>query len=167
MSPVFLKKYNCNLIRLSLAKPVYYCENNPNIIVKTFRKEQQESMNNEFKIHKLAEKLVPCPKIIDYYIEDEVGYYLMERINGESINDFYGDNPKDVPKEIWKQIHSIINKLYYNDIHYLDITSYNFIIEKNTEKIYIIDFGDAKVVKINWFLKDFIDGENSWNPDFA
>ena len=148
MSPVFLKKY-------------------PNIIVKTFRKEQQESMNNEFKIHKIAEKLVPCPKIIDYYIEDDMGYYLMERINGESINDCYGDNPKDVPKEIWKQVHNIINKLYYNDIHYLDITSYNFIIEKNTEKIYIIDFGDAKVVKINWFLKDFIDGENSWNPDFA
>ena len=167
MSPVFLKKYNCNLIRLSLAKPVFYCEDNPNIIVKIFTKEQKKSMDNEIKIHKIAEKLVPCPKIIDNYIEDDIGYFLMERINGESIYDYYGDNPKDIPKEIWKQVHSIINKLYYNDIHYLDITSYNFIIEKNTDKVYIIDFGDAKEIKVNWFLKDFIDGDNSWNPDFA
>ena len=108
MSSVFLKKYNCNLIRLSLAKPVFYCEDNPNIIVKIFTKEQKKSMDNEIKIHKIAEKLVPCPKIIDHYIEDDIGYFLMERINGESIYDYYGDNPKDIPKEIWKNKNKLI-----------------------------------------------------------
>jgi len=161
MTHVFLKKYNCNLVPLSSKKPVYYREDNPNIIVKTF------ITDNEVKIHKKAENLVPCPKIIDHFIEDDIGYFLMEKINGETIYDVYGDDSKNVPKEVWKQIYSIISKLYYNDIHYLDITPYNFIIEKNTEKVFIIDFGDAKEVKINWFLKDFIDGEKSWNSDFA
>ena len=29
-------------------------------------------MDNEIKIHKIAEKLVPCPKIIDNYIEEYI-----------------------------------------------------------------------------------------------
>lgn len=167
MSSVFLKKYNCNLIPFSSKKPVYYREDNPNIIVKTFTKEQIKSMDNEIKLHKMAEKLVACPKIIDHYIEDDIGYFLMERINGDSVYDCYGDDPNKVPGKVWAQIDSIIRKLFNNNIHYIDITSYNFIIEKNTEKIFIIDFGDAYECKINWFLMDFIEGEISWNPDFA
>jgi serine/threonine-protein kinase RIO1 len=51
-------------------------------------------------------------------------------------------------------------------IEYPDITPYNFIKVKN--KIYIIDFGDAKYrdKETNWFLTEFMDGENSWNPDY-
>jgi hypothetical protein len=33
-------------------------------------------------------------------------------------------------------------------------------------KVFVIDFGDAKFVEVNWFLKDFMDGEKAWNPDF-
>jgi len=75
---------------------------------------------------------------------------------------------KKIPSSYWKQIHQIIHNLYYNDIHYLDITAYNFMLvkENNKDKIFIVDFGDARDIKINWFLKDFIDGLNEWNPDF-
>ena len=73
---------------------------------------------------------------------------------------------KDVPEKIWKEIYKIISKLYYHDIHYVDISPFNFMVDKN-DKVYIIDFGDAYECKVNWFLKDFIDGEKSWNSDFA
>ena len=26
---------------------------------------------------------------------------------------------------------------------------------------------ESTSIKVNWFLKDFIDGHNGWNPDFA
>ena len=39
-------------------------------------------------------------------------------------------------------------------------------VELETSDIKIIDFGHAKQIKINWFLKDFLNGEFSWNPDF-
>jgi serine/threonine protein kinase len=160
-------KYESNLIPLSTKKPIYYIENKPDIFVKTFKIQDINKMDNEFRIHTLASEIVNCPKLIDCYEEDNIGYLLMKRIDGQSLAELYGTEPEDIPKNIWKEIHIIISKLYYKDIHYVDITSYNFIIEKETKKLFIIDFGDAYKMKINWFLKDFLDGENSWNSDFA
>jgi hypothetical protein len=34
------------------------------------------------------------------------------------------------------------------------------------KKSNIIDFGHTYECKINWFLKDFLDGCKNWNPDF-
>jgi hypothetical protein len=43
--------------------------------------------------------------------------------------------------------------------------------EDTEGKIWIIDFGHAYYTdpskKVNWFLKEFLDGEFGWNPDFA
>jgi RIO-like serine/threonine protein kinase len=160
-------KYNSNLIPLSTKKPIYYIENKPDFFVKTFKIQDIKKMDNEFRIHSSASAIVNCPKLIDCYEEDYVGYFVMQRIDGKSLAELYGTEPKNIPKNIWKEIHQIISKLYYKDIHYVDITPYNFMIEKNTDKLYIIDFGDAYIMKVNWFLKDFLDGENSWNSDFA
>ena len=160
-------KYKSNLVPLSTKKPIYYIENKPDVFVKTFKIQDIKKMDNEFRIQTLASSVVNCPKLIDCYEEDYVGYFLMQRIDGKSLAELYGTEPEDIPKNIWKEIHSIISKLYYKDIHYVDITPYNFIIENETKKLYIIDFGDAYMMKVNWFLKDFLDGENSWNSDFA
>ena len=166
MSSIYLNKYNSNLIPLSQKKPIYYIENKPDIFVKTYTIDRFTEMFNESNIHMCANKYVACPKIIDCFLENDNGYILMERINGKSLAELYGNDPKNIPKNIWKEIHSIIYKLYYKDIHYVDITPYNFIIKNNTNKLFIIDFGDAYISKTNWFLKDFIDGENYWNSDF-
>jgi tRNA A-37 threonylcarbamoyl transferase component Bud32 len=122
-------------------------------------------MKKELDLHLEAQMFVPCPKIVDNFVEEGKGYIAMTRIQGESIYSIYGDDPKKLPKPIWKQIHSIVAKLYYKDIHYVDITPFNFIVDPN-EVVHILDFGDAYKMKVNWFLKDFLDGEISWNPDF-
>ena len=166
MSSIYLNKYNSNLIPLSQKKPIYYIENKPDIFVKRYTTDRFPEMFNEFDIHLGAYKHVTCPKIIDCFTENNNGYILLERIDGKSLAELYGNDPKNIPKHIWKEIHSIIYKLYYKDIHYVDITPYNFIIENNTNKLFIIDFGDAYISNTNWFLKDFLDGENSWNSDF-
>ncbi len=91
----------------------------------------------------------------------------MERIDAECLANVYGDDPSNIPKWIWNDIRNIVETLYTEEgIEYIDITGYNFI-EKNG-RICIIDFGDAKYTdgNINWFLKEFLDGENSWNPDY-
>ena len=166
MSSIYLDKYKTNLIPLSNKKPIYLLENNSNIFVKKYSVEKIKEMVNEFKIHNIASDFIPCPKLIDCFEENNNGYILMERIKGKSLAELYGNDSKSIPISIWKEIRSIIQKLYYKDIHYVDITSYNFIIENNTNKLFIIDFGDAYMMKVNWFLKDFLDGENSWNSDF-
>jgi tRNA A-37 threonylcarbamoyl transferase component Bud32 len=166
METLFIKKYGFELFKLYQEKNIY---RNKNYFAKVFSRDQFDAAENEHKIHQKAIELkIPCPKIIDFFVENGKYILIMELLNGKSLADIYGDDPKKIPSSYWKQIHQIIHNLYYNDIHYLDITSYNFMLvkENNKDKIFIIDFGDARNIKINWFLKDFMDGLNEWNPDF-
>jgi len=91
----------------------------------------------------------------------------MDDLGAPCLADAYGK--RKIPKRIWKQIYKILDTLLKKEkIEYVDITPYNFI-EKD-KKIYIIDFGDAKIYEdgeLNWFLKQFLDGDCGWNPDFA
>ena len=101
----------------------------------------------------------------------------MDEIKGHCLADIYTDDPKKVPDWIWAEIHRILSVLFECDgIEYIDITAYNFILEEGSDKIWIIDFGDAYYSKagqtddkkpVNWFLREVLDGEKSWNPDFA
>jgi hypothetical protein len=153
---------NKELIPLSKTKPIYTIKDDESVIVKV---SEGNELLAESEIQKKAYKIVSCPEVKSFFTHEGKNYLIMERILGKTIYEIYGDNEKNVPKKIWQQIREIITKLYYEDIHYLDISPYNFILDKN-DKVYIIDFGDACIVKVNWFLKDFLDGENSWNSDF-
>lgn len=159
---VSLKNYG-PLVPLS-TKPIFYVEQKPSILVKAFK--DIAKMEDEVGLHERACPLVRCPKLVDCFIEDGVGYILMERIDGKSLHELYGDKASNIPADVWKAIHSIVYKLYCSDIHYVDITPYNFMIETSSQNLYVIDFGDAYLCKINWFLKEFLDGENTWNSDF-
>jgi serine/threonine-protein kinase RIO1 len=92
----------------------------------------------------------------------------MEDLNAPCLADVYGEDPEDIPAWIWEQIRMMVRTLIDEEgIEYPDITPYNFIEKDN--KVYMIDFGDAKYLEYNnisWFVQEFIDGENSWNPDY-
>lgn len=98
----------------------------------------------------------------------------MERIEGFCLADIYTDDPSKVPDWIWNEIHRILAILFEREgIEYIDITSYNFVQEKDTNKIWIIDFGHAYYTTSkdgkpkNWFLQEALDGSKNWNIDFA
>lgn len=158
---MFLPIYNKELTKVSDKKPIYVINEEPDILVKI---STNSKLFQEKELQEKAYKIVSCPKVISYFEHDSKNYLLMEKLEGKSIYELYGSESNKVPENIWKQIHNIISKLYYEDIHYVDISPYNFIV--NNDKVYIIDFGDAYECKVNWFLKDFLDGEKSWNPDF-
>jgi hypothetical protein len=69
MSNIFIKKYNMELFPLSENKEIYVTLDH-NYFVKFFKINQEHEANNEVMIHKKASKLVPCPKIFDYFVED-------------------------------------------------------------------------------------------------
>jgi predicted Ser/Thr protein kinase len=98
----------------------------------------------------------------------------MDEIKGSCLADIYTDDPAKVPDWIWEEIHRILAVLFEREgIEYVDITSYNFMLENDTQKVWIIDFGHAYYTTTqdkkatNWFLREVLDGEKSWNPDFA
>lgn len=152
-------------VPFSSKKQVYSKQDAPDVVVKTYT--NREKMDKEHLLHLKAQECVPTAKLRNVVHEGEGGYICMERIKGNTIYELYGDQPKDVPSSIWKQIHSIVAILFSNDIHYIDITPYNFMVEESTGKVYVIDFGDAYICRVNWFLKEFLEGERSWNIDFA
>ena len=165
----FLPKTFQELVSLSKKKLIYSVKNDPTLFVKIVELENIDthiSVLNEIKLQQMASKLGISPKIIDYYIKDNIMYIIMEKVNGKTIYDIYGELPDDVPDNIYTEIHNKLIDLLSIGIEYHDISPYNFIVESESNAIKIIDFGHAKLIKLNWFLKDFLNGEYTWNPDF-
>ena len=121
----------------------------------------------EIELQVIASQYGFCPKIISSNIVDNKCIIEMDYINEECLADKYGDDPIDIPTWIWDEIRTMVQTLYEHEgIEYVDITPYNFIEKYN--RIYMIDFGDARYKNgdIDWFLDEFIAGENYWNPDY-
>jgi RIO-like serine/threonine protein kinase len=125
----------------------------------------------EIELQEIAAKYGFAPRI--HHADGDV--VQMEAIKGQTLADLYTDDPTLVPEWIWDEIFRILTLLYECEgIEYVDITSYNFIVDE-FGKIWIIDFGHAyytpkeKPTKepTNWFLKDVLNGLREWNPDFA
>jgi tRNA A-37 threonylcarbamoyl transferase component Bud32 len=124
-----------------------------------------DTIQNEAELQRVAAMYDYSPKVFEV-TNTEI---YMEDLLAPCLADQYGDEPGDIPDWIWDSIRTIVTALYnFEDIEYVDITPYNFI--EKEDKIYIIDFGHARYRStkrpMNWFLQEFLDGENSWNPDF-
>lgn len=123
----------------------------------------------EVELQGVAAKYGFSPNILDVDYCDNVCNIIMEDIEAECLANTYGDDPEDVPGWIWDQTRIMVTTLYEHEgIEYTDITPYNFIEKDN--RIYMIDFGDARYTNnetpTDWFLTEFINGENNWNPDY-
>ena len=130
---------------------------------------KQNVSNNEYTIYNkiFNSNIVNTPQIYKY--DSNSKKLIMLRIPEMSISDMYGEKFSNIPKEITDEIRKIIKTLYDNDIEYPDITGYNFI--EYQGKIWIIDFEHASYnydkKTYNPFILEFINGRESWNPDFA
>lgn len=124
---------------------------------------------NEVELQTIAARHGFSPKILSTSTHDDMCLIFMENLETECLANVYGEDPDDIPKWIWDRIRFMVKTLLEEEgIEYPDITPYNFI-EKNN-RLYMIDFGDAKYIDdndtISWFVQEFIDGENYWNPDY-
>jgi tRNA A-37 threonylcarbamoyl transferase component Bud32 len=126
----------------------------------------------EIEFQNIAASYGFAPNILEYTKYPDRYEIVMELIDAPCLAAEYSDDPKKIPQRIWEEIYTILVTLYEREgIEYIDFTGYNFI-EKGG-KVYIIDFGDARYAATdkgeacNWFLADFLQGEYTWNPDFA
>jgi len=158
-----------NLSCVKIHKSLYFINQYPDLIMK---KTNQKELNLHYKALDILQNIY-VPKIAFTMSIDETVYIVMEKIKGMSVADMYGENPLDIPVNIFEQIRNILHTLKNHKLDYIDITGYNFIVDED-HKIHIIDFEhsiDRNIDKnINdgksWFLNEFLDGNNDWNPDF-
>lgn len=121
----------------------------------------------EPELQMVGAELGISPKVYNVVKHSDHWILEMEELDGTTLAEEYGENPEDIPKWIWEEIRFALILLFENNIQYRDITPYNFMLVD--EKIFVIDFGDAYYhddTEVNWFLQEFFDGENSWNPDY-
>ena len=91
----------------------------------------------EVEIQKIASELEISPKIFFYGF----GICIMERIYGKTL-DKCSQNELDLCKEY---ILSNLNKLIENKIFHNDLHLQNIMLDKSN-KVWIIDFGDANII---------------------
>jgi tRNA A-37 threonylcarbamoyl transferase component Bud32 len=110
---------------------------------------------------------IHIPKILTY---DPIKKILtMQKIHGDNLSNIYGENIETVPIKLIQIIRQLLDLLNQYLIDYIDITGYNFMLDKN-ENLWILDFEHAKCRNendmTNPFLLEFINGKLLWNPEF-
>jgi tRNA A-37 threonylcarbamoyl transferase component Bud32 len=123
--------------------------------------------SNEPELQEVGARLGISPKVYNVIKNCDHWILEMEELDGTTLAEEYGEDPEDIPDWIWEEIRFALILLFEENIQYRDITPYNFM--RVDEKIFVIDFGDAYYhddSEVNWFLQEFFDGENSWNPDY-
>lgn len=132
----------------------------------------RENVERESDIQDVSAAMGFSPYTISKtHISNDTWLLEMDKVPGKSLYEIYGDEPSNIPNNVWTQIRYIVRQLYYKEgIVYVDITPYNFMMDED-ENVLIIDFGDAYYEEEgqirNWFHQEFLDDcINSWNPDF-
>jgi TP53 regulating kinase-like protein len=97
---------------------------------------------HEAKIISEVRKLGISTPII-YYLDIPNATIYMEFIEGLRVKERLIANPTD-HVELFNKIGRMIGILHKNDIIHGDLTTSNMIIQENTDKIYLIDFGLAE-----------------------
>ena len=107
------------------------------------------------------------PKIISYDKKSKV--LIMQTIHGDNLSNIYGEDIKEVPIKFIKIIRKFLYVLHQYMVEYIDITGYNFMLDKQ-KHLWIIDFEHATTRRPtdipNPFLQEFMNGKLSWNPEF-
>jgi serine/threonine protein kinase len=113
------------------------------------------------ELHQKMADLLPIPKILDYFMEDENGYLVMEYIKGKTLYEHIMtinhsgttwtqmSNPNQIRLiDYLLEIIRIINIFHENGYIHRDITTQNFIINEKG-KLYLIDIELAYSLKEN------------------
>jgi serine/threonine protein kinase len=146
------------LTPLSSFKPIFIIEEDPTIFGKG------DMMEEEIIMQHMAAKCNLAPPIYSKVSYNGMDVHLMYRIPGMSLADFYGEDA--VPSPAWEEVRCILQCLWNAGIEYRDITPYNFMIEPESGKIWVVDFGDARRVPVNPALQKVLGGANVWNAEY-
>ncbi|MEO1431461.1 MAG: protein kinase [Cyanobacteria bacterium J06633_8] len=106
------------------------------------------------------------PKLLDYLIQEEHQYLVLEYIDGHDLSQVLKEKGKFKEQQIWELLNSLLPVLEYihtqNVIH-RDIKPQNIILGKDG-KLYLVDFGAAKLVTGTAILQT---GTSIGTPEFV
>ena len=117
-------------------------------------------------VYSLKIRGLNVPKPVHY--NKKTKQLVMAKIHGMNISDMYGDDIANVPDKVFQKLRRIMKQLRQHEILYPDFTGYNFILDNNQERIWVIDFGHASFCTEidDPFVLSICEGEKHWNSEF-
>ena len=86
------------------------------------------------------------PKFYGIVVEDKVLSLVFEYINGKTLDDFRTTDISDEERvKIIRELASVLEYIHSNKFIHRDLKPENLMFDKKTQKLYLIDFGIAKV----------------------
>ena len=85
-------------------------------------------------------------KILDWFERQESFYIVMEKFKGQDLFDFISEKgalSENLARQLFRQILSTVLMCHYNGVLHRDIKDENILIDANTHKIKLIDFGSG------------------------
>merc|ERR1712126_465557 len=104
-------------------------------------------------------------RIIDYFDMQDTFYIVMERFNSKDLFDFIterGPLPEPLAKDIFKQVVNTVTCCHKKGVVHRDIKDENILIDLNTLKIKLIDFGSGAFME-NKMYREF-QGTRVYSP---
>ncbi|MFP4496697.1 MAG: protein kinase domain-containing protein [Vulcanimicrobiota bacterium] len=118
------------------------------MIINSDNPEQQKIFENWF----FREARILCklrhpniPVVIDFFTEESKFYMVMDYIKGRNLAEEPLPRPASWVKQFALIALGILSYLHNNSVIHRDIKTNHFIIEENTEKIFLVDFGTARI----------------------
>jgi len=95
-------------------------------------------------------------KLLDYFDTADSFYVVMERFNSKDLFDFIteqGPLPENLAKDLFMQLVDTVNECHEKGVVHRDIKDENILIDINTFKIKLIDFGSGASLKEGLYHK--------------
>lgn len=114
------------------------------IDLKNYGENGEDVFENEVKIHYKLSKKGISPKLYDTWIDDGVGFIVMDKLNISL--DKYLETNKHLSSRKLHELFMVINIMHENGIYHNDLHGGNIMMDGRGH-FYIIDFGNAKLIK--------------------
>ena len=115
-------------------------------------------LEKELKMHVEAKKVLPdnVPGVIGIYAHGEGKWiYCQEKVPGITANEYLTKHPEELDNVV-TQIKTLLSTLNSNGLQHNDTHGDNFMIDENTKKVWIIDFG-MSTMKGEAVMDDYIE----------
>jgi len=141
-----------------------------NILRSSWMRDDNTLIPSEIHILLYLTKIYPIegiPKILDYWQDEFYYYFVMESDRNIDLFEYIENYDIDISqaRDIFKQIVKIIYHLHSHGIVHMDIKDENIIINTETKKVKLIDFGSSSYYKDGMIFKYYVSSGDYSAPE--
>ena len=122
---------------------VFLSPDDSSVVVKVIPLLHCPSVENEVRLQRMAAEMGVAPCVHGVTYTKAFAFMTMERVNGETMADLYGEAEENTPPELAAQVRAILRTLAVAGLEFPDAQPYNFLVDEDSGRVVVIDFEHA------------------------